>query len=179
MTLDTLRELLEYNTWANRRLLDAVARLDPDQLTRVLGGSYPSVQATLTHILWAEWLWLERWQGKSPMELFTPEEFPSVSDFRTRWGQVQAAQSAFLAARRARRSPAGAALHESERGGLGVCAVADDPSRREPLHVSPRPGDEHAAASGGAAGDDRLPRVLGRTTNRPMTVKMTRRANGG
>ena len=60
MTLDTLRELLAYNTWANRRVLDAVARLDADGLTRVLGGSYPSVQATLTHILWAEWLWLER-----------------------------------------------------------------------------------------------------------------------
>ncbi len=97
MTLDTLRELLAYNTWANRRLLDAVARLDADGLTRVLGGSYPSVQATLTHILWAEWLWLERWQGKSPMELFAPEEFPSVSEFRTRWSQVQGAQEAFLA----------------------------------------------------------------------------------
>jgi uncharacterized damage-inducible protein DinB len=65
MFVDTLRELLAYNTWANRRVLDAVARLDADGLTRVLGGSYPSVQATLTHILWAEWLWLERWQGRS------------------------------------------------------------------------------------------------------------------
>ena len=98
MLVDTLRELLAYNTWANRRVLDAVARLDADGLTRVLGGSYPSVQATLTHTLWAEWLWLERWQGRSPMELFTPEEFPSASEFRSRWSQVQGAQEAFLAA---------------------------------------------------------------------------------
>lgn len=38
MTLDTLRELLAYNTWADRRVLDA-AGLDADELTRVLGGS--------------------------------------------------------------------------------------------------------------------------------------------
>lgn len=95
MDLDTARELLRYNTWANTRVLDAVAALDPGQFTRALGGSYPSVQATLTHILWAEWLWLERWQGRSPQELFAPEEFASVSALRARWGPIQAAQQAF------------------------------------------------------------------------------------
>jgi len=98
MTLDTLRELLAYNTWANTRLLEAVARLDSDQFTRVVGGSYPSVQATLTHMIWAEWVWLERWHGRSRTELFTPEEFPSVSQCTTRWRQIQAAQEAFVAA---------------------------------------------------------------------------------
>jgi uncharacterized damage-inducible protein DinB len=93
---DTVREVLRYNTWANTRALDAVARLAADQFTRVLGGSYPSVQATLTHILWAEWVWLERWQGRSPKELFAPEEFPSVSDLIARWSQVQGTQEKFV-----------------------------------------------------------------------------------
>ena len=53
--------------------------------TRTLGGSYPSVQATLTHMVWAEWLWLERWQDRSPKQLFASEEFPSVADVRARW----------------------------------------------------------------------------------------------
>ena len=96
MNLDMMQELLRYNTWANKRLLDAVARLDPSQFTRTLGGSYTSVQATLTHIVWAEWVWLERWQGRSPKELFVPEEFPSVSEFRARWSQIQATQEAFV-----------------------------------------------------------------------------------
>jgi uncharacterized damage-inducible protein DinB len=96
MNLDTVREVLRYNTWANTRLLDAVARLDADQFTRVLGGSYPSVHATLTHILWAEWVWLERWQGRSPKELFAPEEFPSILELRARWSQVQGTQERFV-----------------------------------------------------------------------------------
>lgn len=91
----TAQELLRYNTWANKRVLDTVAVLDSGQFTRSLGGSYPSVQATLTHILWAEWVWLERWQGGSPQELFTPEEFPSLSALKARWSQVQASQEAF------------------------------------------------------------------------------------
>src|SRR5262245_62869874 len=70
MNPDMAEELLRYNTWANRRLFDAVARLDSDQFTRNLGGSFPSIQSTLTHIVWVEWLWVERWQGHSPKEVF-------------------------------------------------------------------------------------------------------------
>ena len=75
MNLEMARELLAYNAWANGQMLEAVSRLDAAQFSRELGGSYPSVQATLTHILWAEWLWLARWQDHSPMELFEPSEF--------------------------------------------------------------------------------------------------------
>jgi uncharacterized damage-inducible protein DinB len=97
MNLDTVWELLRYNTWANTQVLDAVAQLDSSQFTRVLGGSYSSVQATLTHIVWAEWLWLERWQDRSPKRVFQAEEFPSVSNLTTRWREIQAGQEAFVA----------------------------------------------------------------------------------
>jgi uncharacterized damage-inducible protein DinB len=97
MDLNTASELLTYNTWANTRLLDAVARLDDEQFTRALGGSFGSVQATLTHMVWAEWLWLERWQDRSPTQLFEPRDFPSISDLRPRWAQVQTTHEAFVA----------------------------------------------------------------------------------
>jgi uncharacterized damage-inducible protein DinB len=96
MDLRRIQELFRYNTWANTRVLDTVAGLDPGQFGRALGGSYPSVQATLVHILWAEWLWLERWRSGSPTRVFAPEEFPSLSSLRSRWSQVQAEQGAFL-----------------------------------------------------------------------------------
>jgi uncharacterized damage-inducible protein DinB len=98
MNLDMARELLSYNTWANGRILDAVSDLDAAQFSREIGGSYPSIQATLTHMLWAEWLWLERWQDRSPWEIFEPSEFPSVESVRDRWRAVQAGQRAFVAA---------------------------------------------------------------------------------
>jgi uncharacterized damage-inducible protein DinB len=96
MELGTLQELFEYNTWANTEVLDTVEPLEPGQFTRALGGSFPSIQATLTHVLWAEWLWLGRWRGGSPTQIFTPEEFPSVPALRSRWREVQAEQRAFL-----------------------------------------------------------------------------------
>ena len=91
----TAQELLTYNTWANNRVLVSVAALDTEQFTRDLGGSYPSLQATLTHMLWAEWLWLERWNGGSPKELLNPEDFPSLPALRSRWSPIQESQEAF------------------------------------------------------------------------------------
>jgi len=33
------------------------------QWTRNLNNCFPSVRDTLVHIMWAEWIWLERWKG--------------------------------------------------------------------------------------------------------------------
>ena len=96
MNPEMAEELLSYNTWANGRMLEVVSDLDAEQFSRELGGSFPSIQATLTHMLWAEWVWLERWQDRSPMELFQPSEFPSVESVKSRWQSVQAGQRAFV-----------------------------------------------------------------------------------
>ena len=96
MNAEMARELLAYNTWANRQMLAAVSHLSQEQFARQLGGCYPSVQLTLTHILWAEWLWLERWQDHSPMEIFDSAEFDSVDTVKKRWLDVQTSQAAFV-----------------------------------------------------------------------------------
>lgn len=95
MNVDVVQELIRYNTWANTRLLESVSGLDADRFTRVLGGSYPSIQSTLVHMVWVEWLWLRRWQGQSPRELFAPADFPTVADVAARWTAVRAEQDAF------------------------------------------------------------------------------------
>jgi uncharacterized damage-inducible protein DinB len=96
MDLEMARELLSYNSWANRKMLDAVSHLDRKQFSQEIGGSHPSVQATLTHMVWAEWLWLERWHDHSPTAVFEPSEFPSVESVESRWEEVQAGQRAFV-----------------------------------------------------------------------------------
>jgi hypothetical protein len=160
MNLDMARELLRYNTWANTRTLDVVARLDSSQFTRALGGSYSSVQGTLTHIVWAEWVWLERWHGRSPKQMFATQDFPSVTD---QAGGVRSRQGKRLSWRRSRQATAaGAALHEPEGGSLGVSLVATALPRLQSLHVPSRSGDEHASPPGRSAGDNGLPGLLGR-----------------
>jgi uncharacterized damage-inducible protein DinB len=49
MDVNDIHELYRYNEWANDRVFDIVSRLAPEEFTRDLGNSYPSVRDTLTH----------------------------------------------------------------------------------------------------------------------------------
>ena len=91
MTPKEMGALYDYNNWANARLLDACAGLTPEQFTRDLGSSFPSVRDTLAHILGAEWIWLERWNGRSPAALPPVNEFADLAALRSRW-EVLAAE---------------------------------------------------------------------------------------
>ena len=90
-------ELMDYDCWANHRVLDAAARLTTEQLLRPLGSSFTSVRDTLVHVLFAEWLWLERWEGRSPRDVFEPAAYPTVAAIAERWAEVEARRSALLA----------------------------------------------------------------------------------
>jgi uncharacterized damage-inducible protein DinB/ketosteroid isomerase-like protein len=64
--VEEFRQLYAFNRWATERVLEAAARLPPDQLLRDMGSSFPSIRDTLVHIMSAEWVWLSRWRGSSP-----------------------------------------------------------------------------------------------------------------
>ena len=78
MNVEDFRLLYDYNSWANRRTLDACAALNNEQFTRDLGSSFPSVRDTLSHICGAEWIWLERWHGRSATLLSPWTDFPDL-----------------------------------------------------------------------------------------------------
>ena len=96
MDLAYLRELYGYNRWANAKTLAAVSHLDAAQFQRPLENSFSSVHDTLVHILGAEWIWLERWNGRSPRGLLSGAELPDLDAIRTRWKQVEEDQRRFL-----------------------------------------------------------------------------------
>ena len=66
MTLADIQTLYAYNRWANHRLFSALEKLGDQQLAAQVQSSFPSIGETVFHILFAEWLWLKRWQGTSP-----------------------------------------------------------------------------------------------------------------
>ena len=68
MTADEIRGLFDYTEWANDRMFTAIRKLSGEQCTRTLRSSYPTVRETLAHIVFAEWMWLERWKGANPAE---------------------------------------------------------------------------------------------------------------
>jgi uncharacterized damage-inducible protein DinB len=89
ITPEHARTLFAYDAWANRRLLDACAALSSEQFTRDLGSSFRSVRDTLAHIMGAEWLWLERFRGRSLASLPSGEQFADLASLRARWTQVE------------------------------------------------------------------------------------------
>jgi uncharacterized damage-inducible protein DinB len=93
-----IQELYRYNRWANDRVFEAVSSLTQAELTKNLAGSHSSVRDTLTHIIWAEWIWLQRWKGTSPQVVFGARDSPDVRTLRARWLDVEIEQRAFIEA---------------------------------------------------------------------------------
>jgi uncharacterized damage-inducible protein DinB len=94
--MDEFRRLYAFNRWANLRFLDALDGLSADELTRDMHSSFPTVLATLIHALGAEWIWLERWLGRSPTTFPDASALTSVAAVRARWDALWADQQAFL-----------------------------------------------------------------------------------
>lgn len=100
ISLEVLRELYEYNYWARDRQLQACAALTPEQFLQPLGSSFSSVRDTLTHLMAVEWLWLDRWLGRSPTKRetleFAPEIFPDLESIAEKWIPVEAGVRKYL-----------------------------------------------------------------------------------
>lgn len=98
MELNNIHQLYGYNRWAGRRTLIAARALAIDDFLRPMGNSFSSVRDTLAHILGAEWIWLERWQGRSPKALLDPATFPTVQSLESRWEKLELDQMQFIEA---------------------------------------------------------------------------------
>lgn len=98
ISLSGLNELFAHNYWARDRQLQACAALTDEQFLRPLESSFPSVRDTLVHLLAVEWLWLERWRGRSPRALLPPEEFPTLAAVSERWLAVEQEMKRYLVA---------------------------------------------------------------------------------
>jgi uncharacterized damage-inducible protein DinB len=94
--LEGIRDLYAYSAWANVRILDTAEQLTPKQFTTPRDGD-GSIRDTLAHMAAAQWLWLERWRGSSPRELWDPAQFPDISALRIRWQEVEEATSEYVA----------------------------------------------------------------------------------
>jgi len=85
MTPEDVRQLFDYNAWANQRALDAAAQLSGEQFVKPLGSSFSSVRDTLVHICGAEWIWLERFQGRSHSSIPDNSSVQSLAALREHW----------------------------------------------------------------------------------------------
>ena len=100
-----ISRLFAYTEWANHLVLDAAEALTAEQLARDFGSGQHSVFETLTHMMGAEWVWFERWEGggyksfaklEGPLKLkfLKPEELPVLRDG---WKELEANRAELLA----------------------------------------------------------------------------------
>lgn len=94
--MDELRKLFAYNRWASLRMLAAIEELTREELGKDLVSSFPSVASTLTHMVGAEWVWLERWKGTSPTSFPDAASLDSVDAIRARWGALWEEQDSYF-----------------------------------------------------------------------------------
>ena len=96
--LETIRLLYDYTAWADAKMLEAVARLDPEPWTRDLGSSLKSVRDTVVHLASAQGIWLSRWKGDSPKGMWTAADYPTQASIREKWAPLKAELADFVAA---------------------------------------------------------------------------------
>jgi uncharacterized damage-inducible protein DinB len=97
MLHEVIRNFYDYNAWANARILDTAAQLTPAQLAAPGGASFDSVRDTLVHTMATQWLYLERWQGRSPTAMVGAAAFPDLAAIRGRWDEIERDTQAFVA----------------------------------------------------------------------------------
>jgi len=93
MNLTDIRHLFDYTEWANGLAMDAAGNLSDENLRRDVSISHQSVFGTLLHMAGAEWIWLERWHGRSPAKaeawsLWTTESCADLTALNERWQEV-------------------------------------------------------------------------------------------
>jgi uncharacterized damage-inducible protein DinB len=102
MNLSDIRHLFDYTEWANALAMQAAGKLSDENLRRDFGISHGSIFGTLLHMAGAEWIWLERWHGRSPLKaeawsLWTKESCADLNALDGRWREIVDRRARFVA----------------------------------------------------------------------------------
>jgi uncharacterized damage-inducible protein DinB len=93
MDLTDIKHLFDYTEWANKLTMDAAAQLSDEHLRCDFGISHKSIFGTLLHTAGAEWIWLERWNGRSPAKAeawsqWTTDSCADLLTLKEQWNGV-------------------------------------------------------------------------------------------
>jgi uncharacterized damage-inducible protein DinB len=93
-----LTKLVQYNFWANGRILATCEHISPDEFTRELAPDpgWGSLRAMLVHTLDAEYGWRAILQSQNADEILKAADFPDVAALKARWGIERTAWLAYM-----------------------------------------------------------------------------------
>src|SRR6516162_5354649 len=137
-----------------------------------MGNSFSSMRDTLANILGAEWIWLERWQGRSPRALPEAETFPTGAVAGIEMGGVEHDQMLFYRGTHATAPRRRAELHQPEGPTLFLSALPPAGPRSQPFELPSGPGNHSAAPTRRRNREHGFPRVFRREA-KISTVKLS------
>ena len=90
ITAGYCRVMARYNRWQNASLIEAAGGLDEAARQADRGAFFGSIHGTLSHLLWADTIWMSRFDGGAPPGVGIPDSpgfagpWPALCDARTR-----------------------------------------------------------------------------------------------
>jgi uncharacterized damage-inducible protein DinB len=96
MTLQEIKLLHAFNSWATNRILNAVAEMPPELYTKDMKSSHGSIHGTLVHMVSAEKIWCARMAGEQEAKVTTTADVATLDDLRHAWEQVGFAMAKLL-----------------------------------------------------------------------------------
>ncbi len=98
-TLEAIRWLYAFQTWAGERLFAAADRCDVNRWPKAVAGGQGdgSLFDTLAHIVGSEEVWLTRWQGDPAAQIRGGPDFSHLHQLKSTWIDLQARRSDWLA----------------------------------------------------------------------------------
>ncbi len=75
-----LQRYLEYNLWANTRLVDNIKAVPAEEISALPLAPFGSIYDALRHIVGAENIWLERVRGQSPSDFMGITEGKTLNE---------------------------------------------------------------------------------------------------
>jgi uncharacterized damage-inducible protein DinB len=95
MTKMEIQLLYEYDTWADRKMLEVIGLLNRDNYMKDLGSSFGGIHGTMVHILSADTIWLARWTGKT-IALLKAEDIPTIEVLKKQWDAFHCEMNNFV-----------------------------------------------------------------------------------
>jgi len=81
ITSDYLRSMARYNRWQNESLFEVASGLSEEARREDRGAFFGSIQATLSHLYWADRIWLSRFDLCDPPGVPNAQSGQFVDDF--------------------------------------------------------------------------------------------------
>jgi uncharacterized damage-inducible protein DinB len=89
MNKQDILTLYGYNQWATARIVNAAVHVTQEQFLAPATFPHGGLRGTLVHVMFAEWIWRQRWTGVSPTVRLKPEDYPTVESLFARWAEEE------------------------------------------------------------------------------------------